>query len=202
LRQFVHEASETQAVSVSKRPDPNPVTVVDRTSTECRPPTRRVGRNRPKEELVSKLLIASLIAAVSLVPAAPAAADAPTKQTTHAEFALVDDETCAFPFDVTVDRTRTVTTFANGDVKRHTELIVTFSTSGATIVDRASFNVFVSADSTDVWVITGTFFHPQLKGEGTLYVQSGRLLYDVAADQVIDAHHHGSYPNVCAALSA
>jgi hypothetical protein len=147
-------------------------------------------------------LITSLIAAVSLVPAAPAAADPPTKQTTHAEFTLVDDETCAFPFDVTVDRTRTVTAFANGDVKRHTQLVVTFSTSGTAIIDKASFNVFVSADSTDIWIITGTFFHRVLKGQGTLYVQSGRILYDVAAGQVIDAHDHGSYPDVCAALGA
>jgi hypothetical protein len=58
----------------------------------------------------------------------------------------VDDE-CRFPIQVTVERTSRTTVYADGDVQRHTMLVVTSSANGRTVVSRNSFNVFIDADS-------------------------------------------------------
>jgi hypothetical protein len=128
------------------------------------------------------------LAALALVLAAPAAADPPTIETSTVTFGpFVDDETCAFPFSVTVERTRRTIYYVNGDMKRHTELIVTSSANGKTVIQRNALNVFIDADSPTLWVITGVFEKAQLHGR-TLWLDSGRLVYDVEADEVIDAH--------------
>ena len=102
---------------------------------------------------VSLLLLPALAAALLL--AAPVAANAPTKETSTVTFGpFVDDETCAFPFTVTVERTRRTTYFDNGDIERHTELIVKSSANGKTVVGRNAFNVFIEADAPTEWVIT------------------------------------------------
>jgi len=115
---------------------------------------------------------------------------------------FVDDETCAFPFSVTVERTRTTISYANGDIKRHTDLVVTSSANGKTVIGRNSVNVFIEAESPTVWVITGVFEKAQLHGR-TLWLQSGRLLFDLEADQVSDAHRGplSEPPDVCQSLA-
>lgn len=149
--------------------------------------------------------VTSSLAAVTLalVLATPAAANAPpTIETSSVTFGpFVDDETCTFPFSVTVERTRRTFGYADGDIRRHTNLVVTSSANGRTIVQRNAFNVFIDADSPTQWVITGVFEKAQLRGR-TLWLESGRLVYDLEADQVIDANPGplAEPPDVCELL--
>jgi hypothetical protein len=148
------------------------------------------------------VLLFPVLAAVALVLAAPAAGDVPAKETSSVTFGpFVDDETCAFPLTVEVERTRTTLDYANGDIKRHTELIVTTSANGKTLVGRNAFNVFIDADSPTLRVITGVFEKAQLHGR-MLRLQSGRLSYDLEADEVTDTHPGplAEPPEVCALL--
>ena len=152
---------------------------------------------------LSYLILLPAAITLALVVAAPAAADAPTIERSTVTFApFVDDETCAFPFSVTVERTRTTISYANGDIKRHTDLVVTSSANGKTVIGRNSVNVFIEAESPTVWVITGVFEKAQLHGR-TLWLQSGRLLFDLEADQVSDAHRGplSEPPDVCQSLA-
>lgn len=148
-----------------------------------------------------RLLFSVLIGALALVLVAPAAAVTPERTETSVVFGLVDDE-CGFPIQVTVERTRRTTVFADGDVQSHTMLIVTSTANGKTIVGRNSFNVFVAAEAPTVWVITGTFEKAQLHGR-TIWLQSGRLVYDLEADQLLDPHPGplAEPPAVCALLA-
>lgn len=148
------------------------------------------------------VLLLPALAATALMVATPAAADAPAIETSTVSFGpFVDDETCTFPFTVTMERRRRTIAYANGDIKRHTDLIVTSSANGQTVVQRNSFNVFIDATSPTVWVITGVFEKAQLHG-GTLWLESGRLVYDLEADQVIDPHPGplAERPDVCGLL--
>ncbi len=153
------------------------------------------------------LLLLPILAGVALVLVAPAAADTPSKVTSTVTFGpFVDDETCAFALTTTVERTRTTLTFADGDIKRHTELIVTVTANGKTLIERDDYNVFIDSDSPDVWVITGSFTHVRLLGDGTIALQSGRIAYDPQTDTIIDLHP-GPHPTrledvVCDALAA
>ena len=149
-------------------------------------------------------LLLPAIAVLALGLAAPAAADAPARETSILTLGpFVDDELCAFPLTTTVERTRTTITFADGDVQRHVSLVVTTTANSKTLLDRDAYPVFIDADDPDAWVITGSFIHSRLLGGGTLALQSGLLVYDVQADQVLDPHR-GPHPitaDVCAALS-
>ena len=148
-------------------------------------------------------LLLPVLAAVALVVAAPAAADAPTIERSTVTFGpFVDDETCTFPFSDTVERTRTTIIYENGDIKRHTDLTVTASANGKTVIQRNSYNVFIDADSPTQWVITGVFEKAQLHGR-TLWLESGRLVYDLEADQVNDPHPGplAEPPDVCQLLA-
>jgi len=149
-----------------------------------------------------RFLSTTLAVAASLVLAAPAAADEPTRTTTTVvRGPFVDDETCPFAFAVSLERTRTTITFANGDVQRHTRLLVTSSANGKSVAQRNAFNVFIDADSPTVWVITGVFEKAQLHGR-TLWLESGRLVYDLEADHVSDAHPGplAEPPDICQLL--
>ena len=151
---------------------------------------------------LSYVILSLAAVTLALVLATPAAADAPAIETSTVTFGpFADDETCAFPFSVTVERTRRTILYANGDTKRHTDLIVTASANGKTLVQRNSFNVFIDADSPTVWVITGVFEKAQLHGR-TLWLESGRLVYDLEADQVIDPNRGplAEPPDVCELL--
>ncbi len=148
------------------------------------------------------VLLLPMLVAVVLVAAAPAAADAPTIERSSVTFGpFVDDETCPFRFSVTVERTRTTIYYENGDIKRHTDLIVTASANGKTVIQRNSYNVFIDADSPTQWVITGVFEKAQLHGR-TVWLESGRLVYDLERDQVIDAHPGplAEPPDICQLL--
>jgi hypothetical protein len=103
---------------------------------------------------------------------------------------------------VIVERKRRTIEYADGDVKRHTDLVVTSTANGKTLVQRNSFNVFIDAESPTVWVITGVFERAQLRGR-TLWLESGRLTYDLEADQVIDSHPGplADPPDVCDLLA-
>ncbi len=148
------------------------------------------------------VLLLPVLVAVALLAAAPAAADAPTIERSTVTFGpFVDAETCAFPFSVTVERTRTTIYYENGDIKRHTDLIVTASANGKTVIQRNAYNVFIAADSPTVWVITGVFEKAQLHGR-TLWLESGRLVYDLETDEVSDAHPGplAEPPDICQLL--
>ena len=150
----------------------------------------------------SSALLFPVLAAVALVLAAPASGNAPSKETSSVSFGpFVDDETCGFALTVEIDRTRTTLVYANGDITRHTKLIVTSSANGKTIVSRNAFNVFIDADSPTQWVITGVFEKAQLQGR-TLRLQSGRLSYDLEADELTDPHPGplAEPPDVCGLL--
>jgi hypothetical protein len=156
---------------------------------------------------LSYLILSPAIAALVLVLAAPAAADAPSKETSTVPFGpFVDDETCAFPITTTGERTRTTLTFADGDIKRHIELLITSAANGKTLIERDAYNIFINSEAPDVWVITGSFTHARLQGDGTIALQSGRIVYDAKTDTIIDPHpgpHPTSLENVvCDALSA
>lgn len=153
---------------------------------------------------LSYLILLPAAVTLALVLASSAAANAPTIETSAVTFGpFVDDESCTFPFSVTLERTRTTIYYANGDIKRHTELIVTSSANAKSVIGRNTFNVFIDADSPTQWVITGVFEKAQLHGR-TIWLQSGRLVYDLEADQVTDAHP-GSLaepPDVCQLLGS
>jgi hypothetical protein len=152
------------------------------------------------------VLVLPVLAAVTLVAAAPAAANAPTIQRSTVTFGpFVDNETCAFPLTTMVERRRTTLTFDNGDITRHTELVVTITANGKTLIDRGNYNVFIDSGAPAVWVITGSFTHDRLLGDGTIALQSGRILYDPETDTIIDLHP-GPHPTrledvVCDALA-
>jgi hypothetical protein len=152
-------------------------------------------------------LLLPVLAALALIMAAPAAADAPTNVTSTVTFGpIVDNESCSFPLTATVERTRTTLTFADGDIKRHTELVVTVTANGKTLIERDDYNVFIDSDSPDLWVITGSFTHARLHDDGTIVLQSGRIVYDPETDTITDLHP-GPHPSrvedvVCDALAA
>lgn len=150
-----------------------------------------------------QLVLMPILVGLALVAAAPAAADAPTTETSSVTFGpFVDDETCAFPITVTVERTRRTTSYANGDVIRHTQLIVTSSANGKTVLNRNRFNVFIDADSPAEWVITGVFEKGEVHGR-TIWLQSGRLVFDLEADELVDPNPGplAEPPDVCELLA-
>src|SRR5262245_6350405 len=147
------------------------------------------------------------LAVLALALPAPAAADAPVKVSSiDTSGPFVDDETCTFTITTTVERRRTIFTFADGDVRRHTHLVVATSANGKTLVERDAFSVSVDSESPDVWIITGAFTHARLLGGGTVALRSGRILYDVHADQILDPrpgpHRTDPADVVCDLLSA
>lgn len=160
---------------------------------------------------MARLLAALTLTAAALVAAAPATAGPPSRTTSVLILGPeVVEGVCDFAFTQTVERTRTTTTFENGDVRRHVELIVSTSANGRTWIDRGAYNVFVAAASPTLWVITGAFTHTRAAAEGTILLQSGRILYDLEADRVVDPHEgpHGTGADpaqydaaVCAALA-
>ena len=137
--------------------------------------------------MIKATILAALATAI-LGFAGVAGAAAPLRDTSEASFSFVDDETCAFPIDVTLERSRSTTTFANGDVQRHVKLIVTSSANGKVWVDRDAFAIFIPAATPDQWTIVGEFTHTRVTGDGTILMQSGRLAYNAATDTVTDLH--------------
>ena len=135
-------------------------------------------------------VVLTLAVATALFVAVPAGASAPDKETSHTTFSAIDEEAsaaCGFDVQFSLDRTRTVTTFANGDVKRHTHLILTWAANGKTIVENATFNVMIENGSA-TWTIVGAFVHQRMKGEGTIVLVSGKVLFDATTGELVDLH--------------
>lgn len=161
---------------------------------------------------MNRIAALGAVALIVLAAAGSALAAQPAREVSSVTFGpFTDDETCTFPIDVVVQRTRTTTTFENGDVTRHVSLLVTQTANGRTWIDRDAFTVFIDADSPDVWEITGTFTHARTQGGGTVLMQSGRISYDANADAIVDPnpgpHGTGQVPDdynaaLCAALAA
>jgi len=137
---------------------------------------------------MTRFVVLTAALAASLLGAATAGATAPERMATHIVLGpFVDEGICPFPLTTVVERTRTTTEFASGDVRRHTHLVVTTSANGKEVVERSTFNVLMPAGSS-TWVITGAFVHVPDPGSGVVALQSGRLLYDVENDRLIDPH--------------
>lgn len=158
---------------------------------------------------MSRFLIAAVVAVIALAAASTAGAGTPTKVVDVKSLSFVDDETCAFTIQGTLERVRTTTTFENGDVKRHVDLELTSTANGKTWIERDSYNVFIDAAS-NVWEIVGSFTHTRVVGGGTILLESGRITYDVATDTIVDLHPgpHGTGADpaaytaaLCAALA-
>ena len=150
-----------------------------------------------------RYLLATLAAGAALVVAAPALANAPTTATSVLQFGPeIDDETCQFPITVTVDRTRTTTTFDNGDVKRRVDLTVVQTANGHTAIETDTWNIFIDHTTPDAWKLTGRFGQIFLDGQ-LVYLQSGLISYDPNTDTLTDPHPGpaGTYPDVCAILA-
>ena len=150
-----------------------------------------------------RYLIATLAAGAVLVVAGPALANAPTTTTNVLHLGPeIDDETCQFPITVTVDRTRTTTTFENGDVRRRVDLTVVQTANGHTTTETDTWNIFIDHTTPDTWKLTGRFGQIFLDGR-LVYLQSGLISYDPNTDTLTDPHAgpNGTYPDVCAILA-
>jgi hypothetical protein len=150
-----------------------------------------------------RYLLVMLAAGAALVVAAPALANAPTTTTNVLQFGPeIDDETCQFPITVTVDRTRTTTTFDNGDVKRRVDLTVVQTANGHTAIETDTWNIFIDHTTPDTWKLTGRFGQISLDGR-LIYIQTGLISYNPNTDTLTDPHPGpaGEYPDVCAILA-
>jgi hypothetical protein len=151
---------------------------------------------------MSRYLITALAAAAALVAAGSATAAAPSTTTSTLHLDFVDTDTCSFPIATTVDRTRTTTTFDNGDVKRHVDLTVVQKANGHTAVETDTWNVFIDHTDPAAWALTGRFGQIFLDGR-LIYLQSGLIGYDPLTGELTDRHAGpaGTYPDDCAILA-
>ena len=143
------------------------------------------------------------IGALALLAAVPAIASAPTTSTSDLHISDVDTDSCAFAINLTVDRSRTTTTFSNGDITRHVDLTVDQRANGHDLLETDRWNVFIPADDPTDWKLTGRFTQVWLDGR-LISVQSGFLGFDAETGEVTDPHPGplGAYPDACAALAA
>lgn len=151
---------------------------------------------------MTKYLVATL-ALAALVAAGPAAAAAPTTSTNVLHLGpLADTDTCSFPITFTVDRTRTTTTFENGDVKRHVDLTVVQNANGHTAIETDAWNVFIDHADPATWKLSGRFGQIFLDGR-LIYIQSGVIGFDPLTGDLSDPHvgPAGVYPDTCTILA-
>ena len=152
---------------------------------------------------MTKHMISVLAIAAALAVASSAAAAAPTTSTNTLHLGpFADTDTCNFPITATVDRTRTITTFDNGDVKRHIDLTVVQTANGHTAVETDIWNVFIDHTDPTAWTLTGRFGQIFLDGR-LIYLQSGLIGYDPFTGELTDPHPGpaGAYPDSCAILA-
>jgi hypothetical protein len=152
---------------------------------------------------MTKHLMTALAVAAALATAGTAAAAAPTTTTDVLHLGpFADTDTCSFPITTTVDRTRTTTTFENGDVKRHVDLTVVQTANGLTAVESDVWNVFIDHTDPTAWTLTGRFGQIFLDGR-LIYLQSGLLGFDPLTGDLADPHvgPAGVYPDACAILA-
>jgi hypothetical protein len=133
----------------------------------------------------------------------PAAADGPTFSTNAVHLGpLVDDETCSFPVTFALDQTREVTTFANGDAKRHVTVTALQAANGHTATETDTFDVFIDHSDPNDWKITGRFTQIHLDGR-LLTLQSGLISFDPTTGDLTDPRPGplGATPDSCAILA-
>jgi hypothetical protein len=112
-----------------------------------------------------------------------------------------DRNTCSFPVTFSASRTRTDTTFDNGDVKIHSEVHATRAANGHTAAESDMFNAFIDHTDPSNWKVTGRFAQMFLDGD-LIYLQSGKLNSPVRG--AVDDPHPGPMgvlPNICGILS-
>ena len=112
-----------------------------------------------------------------------------------------DRNTCSFPVTFSATRTRTDTTFDNGDVKIHSEVRATRAANGHTAAESDMFNAFIDHADPSNWKVTGRFAQTFLDGD-LIYLQSGKLNSPVRG--AVDDPHPGPMgilPNICDILS-
>ena len=147
--------------------------------------------------------IATLVAVAALAGAGIAAAAAPNTTTNTLHLGpFADTDTCDFPITTTVDQTRIITTFDNGDVKRHVDLTVVQTANGHTAIETDVWNVFVDHTDPTAWKLTGRFGQLFLDGR-LIYLQSGLIRFDPLTGELTDAHlgPAGTYPDDCTILA-
>jgi hypothetical protein len=152
---------------------------------------------------MTKHLLTALAVAAALTTAATAAAAAPITSTSVLHLGpFADTDTCSFPITTTVDRTRTTTTFDNGDVKRHVDVTVVQTANGHTAVETDVWNVFIDHADPTAWKLTGRFGQLFLDGR-LIYLQSGLIGFDPLTGDLTDPHvgPAGVYPDACTILA-
>lgn len=153
---------------------------------------------------MTKYLTTILAVAVALLAAGNASAAAPTTTTDVLHLGpFIDTDTCNFPITTTVDRTRTTTTFDNGDVKRHVDLNVVQAANGHTAIEKDAWNVFIDHANPGAWTLTGRYGQLFLDGR-LIYLQSGLIGFDPLTGLLTDQHPGpaGAYPDSCTILAA
>jgi hypothetical protein len=153
---------------------------------------------------MNKYLITMLaVAAAAVLTAGTAAAAAPTRTTDTLHLgSFTDTDTCSFPITTTVDRTRTITSFENGDVTRHIDLTVVQTANGHSAIETDVWNVFINHTDPSAWTLTGRFGQIFLDGR-LIYLQSGLIGFDPFTGELTDPHAGpaGTYPDVCTILA-
>lgn len=151
---------------------------------------------------MNKLLITALAVGVALIAAGTAGAAAPSTTTIPLHLDFVDSDTCSFPISTKVDQTRTVTTFDNGDVKRHIDLTVVQTANDHTAIETDIWNVFIDHTDPTAWKLTGRFGQIFLDGR-LIYLQSGLISFDPLTGELTDPHvgPAGVYPDDCTILA-
>lgn len=166
---------------------------------------------------VSRLLLGAAAAGTALAVATAVSADAPVAVTNVLTFeeqvvmpgAFAVSTTglngelnrCSFPVTFSATRTRTDTTFDNGDVKIHSEVHATRAANGHTAAESDMFNAFIDHTDPSNWKVTGRFAQMFLDGD-LIYLQSGKLISPVRG--AVDDPHPGPkgvLPNTCDILS-
>jgi len=149
------------------------------------------------------LITAVTVAAAAALAAGTAAAAAPSTTTNTLHLGpFADTDTCSFPITTTVDQTRTITTFDNGDVKRHIDLTVAQTANGHTAVETDIWNVFIDHTEPAAWTLTGRFGQIFLDGR-LIYLQSGLISFKPLTGELTDLHPGpaGTYPDDCPILA-
>jgi hypothetical protein len=155
------------------------------------------------DEMNKYLTTTLAIAAAAVLTAGTAAAAAPSRSTNTLHLApFTDTDTCSFPITMTVDGTRTITTFDNGDVKRHVDLTVVQTANGHTAIETDVWNVFIDGTDPSAWTLTGRFGQIFLDGR-LVYLQSGLIGFDPFTGELTDPHPGpaGTYPDACTLLA-
>jgi hypothetical protein len=151
---------------------------------------------------MNRYVITALAAAAAFVAVGTAAAAAPSTTTNTLHLDFIDTDTCSFPIVTKVDQTRTITTFDNGDIKRHVTLTALLTANGHTAIETDTFDVLIDHSDPSDWKITGRFTQIHLDGR-LITLQSGLISFDPSAGVLTDPHPGpaATIPDDCAILA-